>query len=35
MVHLAMQQSDETGSPVTWGDHVSDEEYGIAAADRR
>ena len=28
MVHLAMQQVDEDGSPATWGAHVSDEEYG-------
>jgi quercetin dioxygenase-like cupin family protein len=28
MAHVAMQQNDETGSPVTWGRHVSDEEYG-------
>ena len=27
MVHVAMQQTDETGSPVTWGEHVSDEQY--------
>jgi quercetin dioxygenase-like cupin family protein len=27
MVHIAMQESDETGSPVTWGAHVSDEQY--------
>src|SRR5215207_9056046 len=27
MVHLAMQQNDESGSPVTWGEHVSDEHY--------
>ena len=27
MVHVAMQQADESGSPVTWGEHVSDEEY--------
>ena len=26
MVHIAMQQNDESGSPVTWGEHVSDEE---------
>ena len=25
--HIAMQQNDESGSPVTWGEHVSDEEY--------
>ena len=28
MVHIAMQQVDETGSPVTWGEHVTDEQYG-------
>ena len=27
MVHLAMQQNDDSGSPVTWGEHVSDEQY--------
>jgi quercetin dioxygenase-like cupin family protein len=30
MVHVAMQQVDESGSPVTWGEHVSDEEYAGA-----
>ena len=29
MVHIAMQQNDVTGSPVTWGEHVTDEEYAI------
>ena len=28
MVHIAMQQNDETGRPVTWGAHVTDEQYG-------
>jgi quercetin dioxygenase-like cupin family protein len=28
MVHIAMQQNDGTGSPVAWGEHVSDEQYG-------
>jgi quercetin dioxygenase-like cupin family protein len=28
MTHLAMQQADDQGSPVTWGVHVTDEEYG-------
>jgi quercetin dioxygenase-like cupin family protein len=32
MVHIAIQEPDETGSPVTWGEHVTDDEY--AAADR-
>jgi quercetin dioxygenase-like cupin family protein len=37
MVHIAMQQNDDTGSAVTWGRHVTDEEYSSAAAtsDRR
>ena len=30
MTHIAMQQVDERGSPVEWGEHVSDEEYGKA-----
>ena len=33
MVHIAIQEADETGSPVTWGRHVTDEEYGAARAD--
>ena len=28
MVHLAMQEADDSGSPVTWGRHVTDAEYG-------
>ena len=28
MTHLAMQEADDSGSPVTWGQHVTDEEYG-------
>jgi hypothetical protein len=27
MTHLAMQEVDESGNPVTWGEHVTDEEY--------
>ena len=27
MVHIAMQQNDESGSPVNWGEHVTDEQY--------
>jgi quercetin dioxygenase-like cupin family protein len=27
MVHIAMQEADETGSPVTWGEQVTDAEY--------
>jgi quercetin dioxygenase-like cupin family protein len=32
MTHIAMQEADDTGSPVTWGDHVSDEQYNPAHA---
>jgi len=32
MVHIAMQQNDDTGSPVTWGEHVTDEQYNAAPA---
>ena len=28
----AMQEVDDDGSPVSWGEHVSDEEYGAAPA---
>jgi quercetin dioxygenase-like cupin family protein len=31
MAHIAMQQNDESGSPVTWGRQVTDEEYAPAA----
>jgi quercetin dioxygenase-like cupin family protein len=27
MVHTAMQEADESGSNVSWGEHVSDEDY--------
>jgi quercetin dioxygenase-like cupin family protein len=30
MTHLAMHQVDEEGSAVTWGEHVSEQEYGAA-----
>jgi quercetin dioxygenase-like cupin family protein len=30
MAHLAIQEPDDSGSPVTWGEHVSDEQYGAA-----
>ena len=30
MAHLAMVQVDDEGIPATWGDHVTDEEYGKA-----
>ena len=32
MTHIAMQLADESGSPVTWGEHVSDEDYAKAPA---
>ncbi len=28
MTHTAMQEADDSGSPVTWGRHVTNEEYG-------
>jgi quercetin dioxygenase-like cupin family protein len=28
MVHVAMQEADDSGSPVTWGEPVTDEQYG-------
>lgn len=28
MVHVAIQQTDESGSAVVWGEHVTDEQYG-------
>ena len=30
MTHIAIQEVDESGNPVTWGAHVTDEEYGAA-----
>ena len=30
MAHIAIQQTDESGSPVTWGEHVTDGEYAAA-----
>jgi len=32
MTHLAMQEVDDSGSPVAWSEHVTDEEYGAAPA---
>ena len=32
MLHIAMQELDDTGTFVTWGEHVSDEEYGAPPA---
>ncbi len=30
MTHIAIQEADESGSPVTWGRHVTDAEYDAA-----
>jgi quercetin dioxygenase-like cupin family protein len=30
MTHIAMHQADDGGSVVTWGEHVTDDEYGAA-----
>ena len=30
MTHLAMLDVDDEGTPATWADHVTDEEYGAA-----
>ena len=30
MTHLALVQVDEEGNSATWGEHVTDEEYGAA-----
>jgi len=32
MVHIAMLDVDDDGNPATWGDHVTDDEYGAAPA---
>jgi quercetin dioxygenase-like cupin family protein len=32
MTHLAMLEVDDDGSPATWGEHVTDEEYAAAPA---
>ena len=35
MTHVAMQQADDDGNTVTWGEHVSDDDYltkGASAA---
>ena len=32
MTHLAIHEADDSGSPVTWGEHVSDEQYSAARA---
>jgi quercetin dioxygenase-like cupin family protein len=30
MTHIAMLDVDDQGTPATWGDHVTDEEYASA-----
>jgi quercetin dioxygenase-like cupin family protein len=30
MVHVAVHEADDSGSTVTWGEHVTDAEYGGA-----
>ena len=30
MTHIAMQQANDAGEVVAWGEHVSDEQYGNA-----
>ena len=32
MTHIAVHEADDGGSPVAWGEHVSDEEYGAVPA---
>src|ERR687887_888069 len=32
MTHLAMQEVDDEGSPATWGEHVTDDEYNATPA---
>jgi quercetin dioxygenase-like cupin family protein len=32
MAHIAIHEADESGNPVNWGRHVTDEEYGAAPA---
>jgi quercetin dioxygenase-like cupin family protein len=32
MVQVAMRKADDSGSPVTWGERVTDEEYAAGRA---
>jgi quercetin dioxygenase-like cupin family protein len=32
MTHVAIHETDETGSYIDWGEHVTDEEYGAPPA---
>jgi quercetin dioxygenase-like cupin family protein len=34
MTHTAMQEADDSGNPVTWGEHVSEEEYAAAPSSK-
>jgi quercetin dioxygenase-like cupin family protein len=34
MAHVAIHQADEAGNTVTWGEHVTDEEYAQAPSIR-
>ena len=34
MAHIAIQQANDAGEVVAWGEHVSDEEYGQAPSIR-
>lgn len=34
MTHIAIQEVDESGSPVTWGEHVTDAEYEATPGSR-
>ncbi|HLY48224.1 MAG TPA: cupin domain-containing protein [Solirubrobacteraceae bacterium] len=31
MTHVAIHEADDSGSSVTWGEHVTDQEYGAGA----
>ena len=32
MAHIAIQEADDEGNPVTWGKHVTDEEYAAGGS---
>ncbi len=34
MTHIAIQEADDSGNPVRWLDHVTDEEYAQPIADQ-
>lgn len=34
MTHIAMQEANDQGIPVTWGEHVTDEEYNASPASK-